>query len=92
MEEKKERESTHLKYFGIDRMLPFLVKYKKQMLAMVLLAMAGTVIDVAVPLLQRYALNHFVTLKTLDTLPVFIAAENLLGRTDPRGKFILRFA
>ena len=72
MEEKKERESTHLKYFGIDRMLPFLVKYKKQMLAMVLLAMAGTVIDVAVPLLQRYALNHFVTLKTLDTLPVFI--------------------
>ena len=32
MEEKKERESTHLKYFGIDRMLPFLVKYKKQML------------------------------------------------------------
>ena len=31
MEEKKERESTHLKYFGIDRMLPFLVQYKKQM-------------------------------------------------------------
>ena len=73
MEEKKDRESTHLRYFGIDRMLPFLVRYKKQMLTMVLLAMAGTVIDVVVPLLQRYALNHFVTLKTLDTLPAFIA-------------------
>ena len=72
MENKPEQESTHLRWFGVDRMLPFLSKYKKQILAMVLFATAGTVVDVVIPLLQRYALNHFVTGKTLDTLPVFI--------------------
>ena len=71
MEEKQE--SIHLRFFGIDRMLPFLSAYKKELLVMVLLAMAGTATDVFVPVLQRYALNHFVMQKTLDTLPLFLA-------------------
>ncbi|MBQ8074488.1 MAG: ABC transporter ATP-binding protein [Oscillospiraceae bacterium] len=70
MEEKQP--TVHLRFFGIDRMLPFLSRYKKELLLMVLLALAGTVTDVCVPVLQRYALNHFIALKTLDTLPVFI--------------------
>ncbi|MBQ3373013.1 MAG: ABC transporter ATP-binding protein [Oscillospiraceae bacterium] len=71
MEEKQE--SVRLRFFGIDRMLPFLSVYKKELLIMVLLAMAGTATDVFVPVLQRYALNHFVVRKTLDTLPLFLA-------------------
>ena len=74
MENKPEQEATHLRWFGVDRMLPFLAKYKKEILAMVLFATCGTVVDVVIPLLQRYALNHFVTERTLDTLPVFIIA------------------
>ena len=65
---------THLRYFGLDRMMPFLSVYRKPLLVMVLTCLASTVIDIAAPLLQRYALNHFVAGKTLDTLPVFIAA------------------
>ena len=70
MEEKQP--AVHLRFFGIDRMRPFLSRYKKELLLMVLFALAGTVTDVSVPVLQRYALNHFIALKTLDTLPVFI--------------------
>ena len=65
--------SVRLRFFGIDRMLPFLSVYKKELFFMVFLAMAGTATDVFVPVLQRYALNHFVARKTLDTLPLFLA-------------------
>ena len=71
MEEKNN--SVRLRFFGIDRMLPFLSVYKKELFFMVFLAMAGTATDVFVPVLQRYALNHFVARKTLDTLPLFLA-------------------
>ena len=71
MEEKDN--SVRLRFFGIDRMLPFLSVYKKELFFMVFLAMAGTATDVFVPVLQRYALNHFVARKTLDTLPLFLA-------------------
>ncbi len=70
MEEKDN--SVRLRFFGIDRMLPFLSVYKKELFFMVLLAMAGTATDVFLPVLQRYALNHFVARKTLDTLPLFL--------------------
>ena len=70
MEEKDN--SVRLRFFGIDRMLPFLSVYKKELFFMVFLAMAGTATDVFVPVLQRYALNHFVARKTLDTLPRFL--------------------
>ena len=69
---EENQESVHLRFFGIDRMLPFLSVYRKDLLVMVLLAMAGTATDVFVPVLQRYALNHFVVQKTLDTLPLFL--------------------
>ena len=71
MEEKDN--SVRLRFFGIDRMLPFLSVYKKELFFMVFLAMAGTATDVFVPVLQRYALNHFVARKTLDTIPLFLA-------------------
>ena len=70
---EKKDNSVRLRFFGIDRMLPFLSVYKKELFFMVFLAMAGTATDVFVPVLQRYALNHFVARKTLDTLPLFLA-------------------
>lgn len=41
---------------------------------MVLLGLAGGTVDIVLPLFQRYALNHFITLGTLETLGSFIAA------------------
>ena len=70
---KKTSEAKNgLKCFGVGKMLPYLKKYRGMMLTMVLCGMAGSVIDIGTPLLQRYALNHFVGLGTLDTLVPFI--------------------
>lgn len=40
---------------------------------MVLCGLAGSVVDIALPLFQRYALDHFIGGGTLDTLPYFIS-------------------
>ena len=69
---KPSENKSSLKFFGIGKMLPFLKKYRGMMLAMVLCGLAGSVVDIGTPLLQRYALNHFVGLGTLDTLVPFI--------------------
>lgn len=62
-----------LPLFGIPKIFPFLTGHKAGLLTMILGALAGSVIDIAVPLFQRYALNHFVGGGTLDTLALFIA-------------------
>ncbi len=69
----KQKNKTSLPFFGIGRILPFLKKYRRQLLVMVLCGMVGSVMDIAIPLFQRYALNHFIAESTLDTLPIFIA-------------------
>ena len=69
----KQKSKTSLPFFGIGRILPFLKKYRRQLLIMVLCGMVGSVMDIAIPLFQRYALNHFIAESTLDTLPIFIA-------------------
>ncbi len=71
MNQSSEKKSS-LRFFGIGKMLPFLKKYRGMMLTMVLCGIAGSVIDIGTPLLQRYALNHFVALKTIDTIGFFI--------------------
>ena len=69
---KPSENKSSLRFFGIGKMLPFLKKYRGMMLTMVLCGVAGSVVDIGTPLLQRYALNHFVGLGTLDTLAPFI--------------------
>ena len=68
----KQTEKTRLPFFGIGKILPYLRPYKRSLFIMLFGSLAGSVLDVGVPLFQRYALNHFVTGGTLDTLPVFI--------------------
>ena len=71
MEKKK---TTHLPFFGIGRMLPYLTHVRKMTVVMVVLALTGSVADIVIPLFQRYALNHFIALGTFDTVIPFILA------------------
>ena len=69
-----EKESrTSLPFFGIPRLVPYMKKYRKTLIVMIICGLAGTGADLAIPLLQRYALNHYIADRTLDTLPVYIA-------------------
>ena len=67
-----KKDAASLPFFGIPRIMPYVRKYKRTLMAMIACGLAGTAMDIALPLFQRYALNHFITLRTLDTLPLFI--------------------
>ena len=57
---EKNEKTTRLPFFGIGRLLPFLGHVKKLTLIMVVGGLISSVVDVVLPLFQRYALDHFV--------------------------------
>lgn len=65
---------TKLKFFGIPKVWPYVRKYKLIFFPMLMMGALSTFIDTIYPLFNRYAINHFIGLKTLDTLPYFIGA------------------
>ena len=69
----KKAERSGLPFFGIDKIIPYLARYKKRVYAMLFCGLLGSVVDIAQPILQRYSINHFIGGGTLDTLPWFIA-------------------
>ena len=66
------QETKSLPFFGIPRLFPYLKKYRKTLTWMVICGLLGTGVDILMPVLQRYALNHFIAGNTLDTLPWYI--------------------
>ena len=69
----KKAEKSGLPFFGVGKIIPYLARYKKQVYAMLVCGLLGSVVDIAQPILQRYSINHFIGGGTLDTLPWFIA-------------------
>ena len=69
----KNEKGQKLRFFGIGKVLPYLKNYKWAMAVMIGGSVVGSVYDVAVPVFHRYALNHFITLGTLEGLPLYIA-------------------
>ena len=72
MTHTQQEEKRSLPFFGIGKIVPYMVPHKRMMFFMVLFGLISTGIDLIVPQFQRYALNHFIGEKTLDTLPWFI--------------------
>ena len=56
------------------RLFPFAKPYKKLLLLIVITNILISIVDVSLPLFQRYAVDNFIEKETLDGLPVFIAA------------------
>ncbi len=71
MNEEKEKTRS-LPFFGVPKLYPYVRKYRPHLVFMVTLGLLVTAIEVAMPLFQRYALNHFVAERTLDTIWLFI--------------------
>nr|MCR4778523.1 ABC transporter ATP-binding protein [Lachnospiraceae bacterium] len=70
--EEKKDETVKLPYFGLNRLLPYLKPHRKMIFSMIALIIVGGAVDIVLPLFQQYAINHFITGKTLDTLTFFI--------------------
>ena len=69
-----KNKTIHLKYFGIPKILPFLSKFRKTILAMVIFALISSVVDITIPQFQKYALDTFVGKGSMQTLIPFIIA------------------
>lgn len=69
--ENKEKQ-IRLPFFGLPKLWPFIKKYKVHFIWMILAGIIYSVFDAIYPLFNRYAINHFVGEKTLDTIFLFI--------------------
>ena len=69
-----KEKSTHLKYFGIGRILPFLRSVRGKIFVMIFFGLVSSMTDIVLPLFQRYALDHFVGLGKFDTIVYFLVA------------------
>ena len=79
----QNEEKRSLPFFGIGKVLPFMKPYKKVLVIMVSCGLLTTCFDLLIPQFQRYALNHFISCNTLDTLwlfiPVYVFSLVLMG-------------
>ena len=67
-----DNKTTHLKFFGIGRILPFLKPVRWQILCMVTLAFISSLVDITIPQFQKYALDTFVGKGTMATILPFV--------------------
>ena len=65
-------KTTHLRFFGIGRILPFLKHVRGQIIVMVSLALLSSVVDITIPQFQRYALDNFIGKGAMTTLLPFL--------------------
>ncbi|MCR5595360.1 MAG: ABC transporter ATP-binding protein/permease [Lachnospiraceae bacterium] len=65
-------ENVKLPFFGIPKLYPYIKKYIPKIILMILMGALSSLIDSAVPLFNRYALNNFVAKGTLQGLQYFI--------------------
>ncbi len=60
------------KWFGLVDLFPYIKKYLPLIITMCLLGVLSSIADSAYPLFNRYALNHYIGKKTLDTIGYFV--------------------
>ncbi len=60
-------------FFGIRTILPYLRPFRWELFGIVAASALGSLIDIGVPLFQRYALDRFVTGGDLRAMPAFVA-------------------
>lgn len=69
-----EKEQISLPWFGIPKLFPYLKPYRGILFSMIITTLLCGVIDIILPLFQRYALNYFIEANTLKNLKWFIIA------------------
>ena len=67
-----KKEHVSLPFFGLPKLWNYIKPYKYIMLSMICLTFLGSIVDIIIPLFQRYALDYFIEQGTLDTLITFI--------------------
>jgi len=71
---KKTKEKNSLPFFGIPKMMPLIIKYRKDLAVVIITTIIFGLMEITYPVLQRYALNRFVEGGTLEGMGLFILA------------------
>ena len=58
MKRKQKSTEARLPFFGITRIAPFLRPYVPRLFVMITLGVAGSAIDISLPLFQSYAIDR----------------------------------
>jgi ATP-binding cassette subfamily B protein len=90
MNEKDDR-NIRLPWFGIPKLLPFLKKYKKRIIEMIVTGVLCSLIDAIYPMFNQYSINNFVAKKTLHGIGFFIAAYLIILVAQVIMNFITTF-
>ena len=72
MEEERTGVETHLKYFGLGKLLRYLKPFSGAFAGMLFFGTIGGFTDIILPLFQSYAIDHYIANKTLDGIKYFI--------------------
>ncbi len=83
-----EEKTVKLRWFGIPRLIPYMARYKKTILWMILMGLYGSAMDAVIPLFQQYAINHYVAESTLRGLWVFIGLYVIVILTQTASNYI----
>lgn len=68
----QQEHKKGLPFFGIGKILPFLKKFRRNLILMVTCGLMGSLVDIVLPLFRRYALDHYVGSQTMDTIFLFV--------------------
>lgn len=68
----QQEHKKGLPFFGIGKILPFLKKFRRNLILMVTCGLMGSLVDIVLPLFRRYALDHYVGNQTMDTIFLFV--------------------
>lgn len=86
-----QKQFTALPYFGINRLIPYIRPYRTTFFIMILFGLVGSLIDIILPLFQRYAIDEFIAKETLSGLPVFVLLYILALGVQVSANFIATF-
>ena len=76
-------KTKSLHWFGFPKIMPYMKTYRKWLITMMIMGVLASLIDSVYPLFNRYALDHFVSRGTLDTMKLFILAYMVLLILQP---------
>ncbi len=69
----EDNSAVRYPLFGLPKIYSYAKKYRRIILLMIMCGVLVSLADAVYPLFSRYALDHFIALGTLDTMPAFIA-------------------
>lgn len=81
-------KQPHLRLFGIPKLAAYLPGYGKLLFAMVFFGTLGSVMDVVIPLFQKYAIDHFIAEGAMHGLGAFLALYILVMLVQTASNYI----